>query len=337
MAEYVIESRTRSGQYLATLPFRDLQGEFFFSKTREIRFTMAKSTLNDFTEADLYPGRTEIVLRRNGVNIFCGPLWNLNVGTSEGKASLMAQDLSSYFNKRAIQTTERLIGTYGNIAWSMIATQQARNYGNLGITRGTAVPSNGPSGYLKVTRGDNVYDKLVEVSDGSNGFDWVFDVNRVYHQYYPRISSRAPIRLEYGGNIQGFSNAIQGMYTGNDVMTVGKDGVVSNNVVDTNSKQVYGIMDHVEDQTGIDNINLLDAHSGRALSRRQVPYKTPTIVLNSNMINPLEGDIGFGQVVTVVIDDGYTQYNNDLRCEGFQVSYGKSGNETFVLYTSDVI
>ena len=47
--------------------------------------------------------------------------------------------------------------------------------------------------------------------------------------------------------------------------------------------------------------------------------------------------IGVGPGNTpVVIDDGYTQYNNDLRCEGFQVSYGKSGNETFVLYTSEV-
>lgn len=332
MVEYAMESRTKSGQFLARLPFRDLQAEFYYSKTREMRFTMALDSLNELTTEDIYPARTEIVLWRDGVKIFCGPLWDLNISSGERTVKLIAADLSSYFEKRAMQDKETLTGTYGNIAWNLISESQARVNGGLGITRGTAVPSNAPSGSYTVKKGQYLNDALEEIYDGNNGFDWVITADRVYHQFYPRLNSRAPVRLEYGGNIQSYSDTIQGKYIGNHVRTIGKDGIISSPAVDTVSQAEYGLMDYVGEQTGLFNINLLNAHNAQSLDDRRVPRRAPSITLNSTLINPFDGDINYGQMATVVIDDGYTQYNKDMLCRGFQLNFGKSGNESFTLY-----
>ena len=153
MAEYIIESRTRSGQFLAQLPFRDLSSEFYYSKTRAARFTMAKSDLNELTYDDIYPAKTEIVIRRDGIAVFCGPLWDLSVG-SDDVVKLVAEDLSSYFEKRKINVTEKLIGSYGDMAWGIISDSQSRTNGNLGITRGTTVGAGAPAGRFSVSCGD---------------------------------------------------------------------------------------------------------------------------------------------------------------------------------------
>lgn len=335
MVEYVIESRTRSGNYLATLPFRDLQGEFFFTKTREIRFMMSKADLNMLSYNEIYPAATEILVRRDGVPIFLGPLWNLSVN-SKDEVNCMAQDLSSYFEKRAVTADTKYEGTYGEIAWAIISGTQARVNGDLGITLGTAYPADGPSTKYNADEGQYLSDVLEDLYDGSNGFDWVIDSNRQYHQYYPRLHRPAFVRLEYGGNIQSYSNSIQGKFVGNSVRTIGKDKLLSDTVVDTNSQQKYGLMDYVGEQTGLSNKNLLNDHNERNLARRRDVYNDTTITLQADLVNPFEGDIGYGHVATVVINDGYTQITKDMLCKGFQVFYNKSGKESFTLYMQDL-
>lgn len=337
MAVYVVESRTKSGQYLATLPFRDFQGEFYYSKTREIRFSMSRASLNELTTNDIYPAKTEIVVWRDGVKIFCGPLWDIAISSQENKATLMAQDLSSYFERRAVYGDQKLSGTLGNIAWSLINTSQGMTNGALSITRGSTTGTNGPSvsGY-KIKNGTYLNTALEELSDGQNGFDWQFTPDRVYNQYYPRLNTRARVRLEYGGNIRSYSDAIQGKYIGNSMRTIGKDSLMSGIVLDSNSMTEFGRMDYVDEQTGLSNINLLNEHNARSLARRRVPWHAPSIVLNSSEIDPFAGDIDYGQITTVIINDGYTQYNQDMLCKGFQVYYNKSGSETFTLYMQEI-
>lgn len=338
MPQYVIESRTKSGQYLATIPFRDLNGEFYYSKTRSMRFSMAQSDLNMLTTDDIYPALTEIIVYRDGEKVFCGPLWDLTISSTEHTVKCVAGDLSSYFEKRTIPVDQKLSGSYGDIAWTMITQSQSRTGGALGITRGTTVGGGAPSGTnFKLTAGKYLNEIHEDLSDGKNGFDWTITPDRVYHQYYPRLNSRANVRLEYGGNIKSYSDQIHGKYMGNSLRTVGKDGVLSDVVVDTNSRTKFGLMDHLAEQTGLSNINLLNDHNARQLDLRRVPYQSPGIVLNSTLIDPFAGDINYGQVATVVIDDGYTQYNKDMLCKGFSMFYSKSGNETFTLYMEDIV
>ena len=222
------------------------------------------------------------------------------------------------------------------MAWKIISDSQSRTNGNLGITRGTTVGAGAPAGYYNAKRGEYISQAHETLADGKNGFDCVFTTDRVYNQYYPRIATRANVRLEYGANIQSYSNFIQGKYIGNDLLTIGKEGLLSDSVVDTNSQAEYGLMEFVAEQTNADNVPLLNLHNERSLARRRIPRQEPTIVLNSELVNPLEGDIGYGQVTTVVINDGYTQYAQDMQCTGFSMNYGKPGNETFTLYMAEI-
>lgn len=335
MAEYVLESRTKSGTYLATLPFRDMQGEFYYSKTRALRWTMSLTSLNKLTTTELYPAKTEVWLWRNGVKIFVGPLWDMNISTNDHKCTFMAEDISSYFEKRRVGSADTLTGNFGDIAWSLINTSQQLTNGNLFITRGTTA-SAGPSGSYTPTLNTQLDNALADIYEGDNGFDWVITSDRVYNQYYPRIQSRANVRLEYGGNVASYSINIQGKYTGNDVVTVGKDKTFSSIVTDTNSQAIYGLMQHVGELTSTDNLVLLNDYNAGLLTLRATPKDIPQVVLKTTAVNPLDGDISYGQLVRTVIQDGWVQYDRDMRCTGFQLTVGKHGTEKFNLYLNDL-
>lgn len=334
MAEYVLESRTKSGTYLATLPFRDLQSEFYYSKTRALRWTMSLTSLNKLTTADIYPAKTEVVLWRNGVKLFTGPLWDMNISTNDHKCTFTAEDISSYFEKRRVVSDATVSGNFGDIAWNMINASQQLTDGNLYITRGTTA-STGPSGSFTPLKHQYLDDALKTLYEGDNGFDWVVTADRVYNQYYPRIQSRANVRLEYGGNVASYSINIQGKYTANDVVTVGKDKTFSDVLLDTNSRTTYGLMQHVGELTSTDNLVQLNAYNADLLTLRQAPKDIPQLVLRTSSVNPLDGDISYGQVARTVINDGYAQYDRDMRCTGFQLTVNKHGTEKFNLYLND--
>lgn len=336
MADWQIESRTKADAYLATLPFRDLQGEFYYSKTQEVRFSMSLSSLKDYTQNDIYPAKTEIVVKRNGVAIFCGPLWSMSISSQDNKVSLMAQDISSYFTKRDIKSEAVLSGAYGDIAWSLISESQSRTNGNLYITRGTTVGGSAPSGNYTPTNGATLADTLEDIYSGSNGFDWVITPQRVYNQFYPRINSNANVRLEYGANIKSYSSQIQGIYIGNSVRALGKDKLLTSSVVDTTSQGIYGLMEHVESATGLENIGLLNDVATQTLADRRNPKDIPQIVLNSTLVNPFEGDITYGQLARIIINDGYISYDKVMKNVGFQLTVGRHGEETFNLYLNDM-
>lgn len=334
MAEYVLESRTKSGAYLATLPFRDLQGEFYYSKTRALRWTMSLTSLNSFTINDFYPANTEVILYRDGVKIFTGPLWDINISKNDSKATFMAEDLSSYFDRRRISTPVAMADTTCNMAWQMIAASQAEPNGNLGITRGTVGAS--PAGTFTPELHMMLDKALESVYEGENGFDWVITADRIYNQYYPRIQSRANVRLEFGGNVASYSINIQGKYTANDVVTVGKNKTFTTAAKDTNSQAVYGLMQHVQSFTSTDNLPLLENYNAGVLALRAAPKDIPQLVLRTPEVNPFANDVTYGQVVRTVIDDGWVQYDRDMRCTGFQLTVGKHGNEKFNLFLNDL-
>lgn len=336
MAEYVLESRTKNGTYLATLPFRDLQSEFYYSKTRALRWTMSLTSLNRFTTDDLYPAKTEVKLIRNGIPIFVGPLWDMNISKNENRCTFVAEDLSSYFSRRRAFSTDEMSGTFGDISWNLINGSQSLTNGNLFITRGTAVPGGAPSGTFIPTKGQYIDDILTTLSTGDNGFDWVFSADRTYNQYYPKIQSRANVRLEYGGNVSSYSINIMGKYLGNDIITVGRNKTFSSVVTDTTSQSIYGLMQHVDEFTSTEDLVLINDYNAGVLALRVAPKDVPQLVLKSDIVNPLDGDISYGQVTRTVINDGFSQYDKDMRCTGFQLSLGKHGNEKFNLYLNDM-
>lgn len=337
-AIYRVESRTMGGTYLATLPHRDLQGEILLSKPYGARFTLPLNEMNrDYTSSDIEAGRTEIQIFRNDSLIYTGPLWNIDISSSDNTFKCTSEDLASYFDVRQLESAVSYTGTYGDMAWSLISASQALTGGSLGITRGTAVPGNGPAGTnVKFKNATYLSDALGNLSDGTSGFDWQITPQRVYNQFYPRISSRANVALEFPGNIIKYGINYQGKYARNKIRTIGANSTISSFAVDSASLTKFGVRHYSESQTSITSATLLNAYNGQVLLQRKNPLIVPNLTVVSTLVNPFDGDISLGQITSVNINDGYVNMVQDMRFVGFQYTPGKQGQETFVFYLNDL-
>mgnify|MGYP000854541262 CR=1 FL=1 len=335
MADYVVESRLMNGEYLATLPFRDLQFETMLSKSGGARFTMPLNAVQKLTLTELEEGRTEIHIARNGVKIYAGPLWDLDISSSDNTVKATSESLESYMELRQVEVDTEYNGVYGTAAWNLINQTQTTN-GTFYITRGTAVGAGGPAGLVKIDAAEIIYDQLENISDGALGFDWVITPDRVYNQYYPRINTRAKVVLEYPGSIVRYGLQRQGKYLRNKVRTIGPNGVLTDYVTDSTSISKYGVRHYAESKTDLKTTTLLNNNSALVLAQRKLPKLVPTVSVKSTLINPFENDITLGQITRVIINDGYVQYNEDMRLVGFQTTVGKQGQESFIFYMNDL-
>lgn len=337
MADWRLESHTRSGTYLAPLKFYNLQGEFYRNR-RQIRFDLALSS-SGLTYDTFFPRKHEVWAYRDDELVFAGPLWDVSVSSREGKMSCGAAGIESYFDTRVASTTDRdMTGTWGSIVWGLINTSQGLTGGGLGITQGTLVGGGSPSGSFKYAwrEGKTLSEVIDDLADSDAGFDWEITPNRVHNQYYPRIDSRARVRLEYGGNITSYSLQAMGKYEANAVFVKGPEQTVSNWAIDTAKRSEYGLSHFVGSNTGLKSASLLDAFADMTLKLRRDARIVPQVVTRSEGVNPFEGDIEPGQLSRLIVRDEWVQFDQDMRLMGFQVTVGKQGNEVFSLYLSDM-
>lgn len=337
MAEWRMESRSVTGAYLATLPFRNLQGEFFMNKPDQIRWTMPLHGSNINTN-QFYPGITEVWLLRDDAKVFVGPVWDANLSTKDNTMNCSAEGLESYLWQLNIISDVEYATTFGQMAWNLINTAQGLTGGNYGITNGGLVAGGAPSGTVKYAGAEMLVigDEITNLSEMSTGFDWEIDVNRAFKEYYPRLSGAANVRLEYGGNVTGYSLQVMGKYEANYVKIQGPDNSISSPSVDTTARGKYGLRMYSESQTGMKSLTQLNGYAALVLKRRAEARVIPQVAVRSQDVNPFVGDITFGEVAPLVIDDEWTQFNQNMRLDGFQLTLGKHGEETFVLYLNDL-
>lgn len=333
MAEFILEARTRAGTYLATLPYRNLQGEWFRNKPCQIRWEMPYLNPN-VTQETVFPGKTEVWLWRNGQKIFVGPLWDCNPSSSTKSMNCGAESIDSYLNMRRVVTNSSFTSTTrANIAWSLINASQALTDGALGITQGLMAITPAITVSYKASEGKIIYDIINDFSEQADGFDWEIDVNRAFNTYV-RASTASRIRLEYGGNVLGYALQVMGKWAANDIFVQGYQGALSQITVDTAKRAEYGLRHLVESASNLTSQIQLNSFAAQLLKVHRDTRYVPQLQLGTT-INPFDGDIGYGQTAPVLIDDGWVQVNQVMQCSGWQLTVGKQGNETFNLYMQD--
>lgn len=336
MSIWNMEARTRAGTYLATLPFYNLQGEFFMNKPKQIRFTLPLRH-EVITQTSVFPGKTEIWLLRNEEKVYVGPLWNATASSKENTITCDSQSIESYLSLRRISADVTKSGPRSEIAWSLIDDSQNKTNGDLGITKGTV--QDAPSMTIKYARKEGIIiaDAIDEfASEADSGFDWEIDVNRKFNTYYPRIQARSRVRLEYLGNITSYSLQAMGMWEANDILIQGPDDAVSQTTVDVAKRSEFGLRQYVGSNTGAKTKTQLNNYAQDVLNKRRDIRLVPQVAVRSEEVNPFNGDITFGQLAHLFIDDSWAQFDEDMRLTGFQVTVGRHGEETFVLYLSDL-
>ena len=338
MADFRMDLQYKDGTYIGTIPFADLQGEFRMNQPDEIRFKTSSVDLANYIDpvSKLRAGLTEVVLYRNGDKIFCGPIWTIDIGSNDKILNIMAQDISSYLKQRIIASDTKFTKkrfAYG--LWKLIQDAQALSNGSLGITLGQDAST--PTGSFSFTRKSNT--TLLKAADklsaGNTGFDWCINAERRLMMYYPRIQVQSNIRLEYGGNIKSYSVRDIGTQVANEVFVVGAKKFVSSTYTDATSIGIFGRRQYAKQDSSLKSKSKVDSTAKTILALRKNPRLIPQIVINAEIANPFEDGITYGNLVYTNIDDGWVQFDGLMRCSGFQLSIGKHGNESFVLYIND--
>jgi hypothetical protein len=337
MAEWRMESWTRAGSYLATLPARNLQGEIWYSKPKQLRFELPLYH-PAITRTNIDPGKTELRLFRDNVHRLTMVLWDATASSGDGKLSCSAESLESYLEMRRVDQDLRYSAAPGSaIIWDLINRAQTGTDAALGFVQGTLQTApNRTVSYLKDDL--NMYsDIIAELADNSSlGFDWEIDHLRRLQVYYPRPQVQSRARLEWGGVVTGYSIQVQGKYGRNNIIVKGDEAIRSSAVIDTAKRAEYGLRQYADSNTGLTTVTAANEAATRLLNLRRSVRETPQIALKTALVNPWDGDIWMGQLAPLIINDGWSQFNQSMRCEGFQFSIGKHGSETIVLYMSDL-
>lgn len=340
MADYELRLQTVTGAYLATIPFANLQGEMRKNEPCAFRWDTPLHAITErMNPASLIAGVTEVAIYRNGVNIFTGPIWDIDVTSKNKIMKMSAEDISSYLQvRRVILSRTFKIQTYGSISWTLINDAQSVSDGSFGITLGTQVAGTAPKGSPRYAykSGLNLWKTIDKLASATTGFDWYIGPNRQFHAIYPRIQNTAKVKLEYGSTIKSYSIQAMGKLLMTDAFIKGGKSVVSVTQFDAAARTAYRRREYVASQTALKTVSKLNAFAVTELNLRKAPRLVPQMVMNSNLINPFDGDIDFGQLTNVIVDDGWVQFNGMMRCSGYQVTVGKHGQETFVFYMNDL-
>jgi len=337
MPDWRVEAWTRAGAYLATLPVRNIQGEVWYNKPKQLRFEVPLYH-PAVTRAAVDPGKSELRVFRDNVHRLTMVLWDATASSGDAQISCSAESLESYLGLRRLDQDLRYSAAPGGtIMWDLINRAQTGTDAALGFIQGTIQTA--PNRTISYLKDDlNMYDQITSdlADDSSLGFDWEIDQLRRLQIYYPRPQAQSRARLEWGGVITGYSVQVQGKYEANNIVVKGNESIRSSAIIDTAKRSQYGLRQYADSNTDLMTVTTANEAATRLLNLRRDVRETPQVSLKTDLVNPWDGDIWMGQLAPLIINDGWTQFNQQMRCDGFQFTVSKQGSESIVLYMSDL-
>jgi hypothetical protein len=345
MANYFMETRTRDGDYVATMPANDMQGEWYMNKADQLRFTLPMLH-QEVTRQNIEEGVHEIWLWRDDIGdkpIYMGPLWDMQISSESKQLACSSQGLESWFAKRRVDwtlnynTVER-----PDIAWDLVFRTQKEVGGDLRITRGT-IERTGilvNQSYHK-DEGVMIGTVLDEFAALQNGFDYKVLTDRTFNIWAPRrgAGTDTPVdKLEYGEDspFSRYSIGRDAAFISNSLLLTGQTGSFPVRAVDTTSRNKYGLMQTKEEFNDARTQAELTDRADFTLQFRKGPRLTPTIVIRATEFDPFNGPYSPGDVFQVVIDDGYVQYDEPMRWVGSQITLSAGEKATVNMYMNDL-
>ena len=335
MPKFELHSVKQDGTFLTMLPFNQLQGEFFLSKSNVLRWEMPYRHPN-VTLDTVYPGKTEIRLYRDSKKIFEGPLWDCTPRSETSTMNCAAEDVSSYLDMRTVGWDL----TYTNqhptsIAWDLIHRTQLLTNGDLRITQGTLVPT-------MVMTQKYAKDEAIQISKAiedfeklQTGFEWQIDENRVF-KTYARDTTPSNVTFEYGGMVTRYSIQLMGKWQASEIIARGAKGFVSQPIIDTAKRAEYGLRQKTVSNTSIKNLAVLNDFGQQNLNIRRDTRFIPHITIRTGGLSPFDGDIDYLQTARVIVDDGWVQMNQLMYIVGWQLTVRENDSETIGLYMNDL-
>lgn len=336
MADYRIETRLRSGEYVATLPYRNIQFEQFLNKPGGLRFALPLYH-DAVTPQTLIEGLHETWVYKNDQLIFAGPLWDVTPTSQNKSISCAASTLEDYLDVRRINMNVTKSQDQVDHAWELITHTQDRTGGQLYITRGTAQTGVTRERTWSTYDGKYILEAIQDMSEEEDGFDFYITPDRKFHCFYPRPRRNVGLTLTYPTTIRRYSVNKMGKWLRNDILVQGPDPVYKT-AVDTASRNKYGLREHVAAYKDASNVNQVTKRAGKIRDDRRRPRYNYSVSIDTTVIDIFDDAIiKFGDVIKLEIQDGhYVDVAESFRYVGHQVTVSEQGSESVVLYLNDL-
>lgn len=320
------------------LPFRGvtysqaLNASGGFTGSIPVRHTKA-------TRGTLDPGRTAIVVERDGVVAWAGILWaaRARVEGDEANVELLAQGYWSYFRRRVIRDTL----TFAQVDQLQIARdilQHVLDDPNTGIeidlgTGTSGVLRDRTYGFWERKQAAEAVEQLAAVQ---NGFDFRVDVqydpagglDKRLVLTFPATGRRTNVVIDtdQGANSIDWLIDAERMATRVTATGDGEDEATRISVgEDASAYPAYPVLEEVFEHQDVSVQSTLDAHAAADLADIRRPISVPSVVVDAARV---VGRIIPGDDVRLRVDDGFVQIDERRRVLGYEVTVTDEGRET---------
>lgn len=350
---FTFETHLPNGQYCATLPYKNAQGEFQLgSSGAQMRVEIMHRGYPQINYSTLYPGMHDLWIYDSKYSawlaslgsadgpMFMGRIWDVTASSSTGTLSLSAQDGISELTKRDLRVNK----AYSSSPES--AMLDLFNYTNgvralRGFTCFIDAAAGGGVGKIAYTGTDgrSIGALWGEISALGNGVEYfIRPLNGT-----KRISlngglikpagNKSPVLLEYGSSSLGqYALQITAQPIVNDLRLISSGNLVGG-AVDTTLQTTYDSL-FQGDVNNSPQSSVTDLNNSAAALIKGVknPKNIPTIVTRAT---PMV-DFDFGTQFQIKLNDGWVAYNDYIRVVGWQLTIGANDATTCVIYTNDI-
>lgn len=374
MAEYrCIAANLRTGERITELPLNGLTYGARLNDVGQASGTMPLPPPNSATNRALAAllndavdeARRLLIIEREGVPVWCGPIWVAAYNDGDQTRDVRASDLGSYWRRRLVDYTTTFTGQNPTaIAQTLLTTAQAVNGGNVNVTvtRDIDPAYTEPTVTLELDRYElrTVAEVIEDLARTENGFEYDYeyawdtvnntvDINLVFS--YPRRGRRfneSGHVFELGRNVTEFTWPSDGTRVANRVFATGNgegDAMLISTAADTNQLLPgssggpgYPLLEEVaasKRTRGSDGQSQLDALTAARLKAVATPVVLPEMTVRAD-IDPEFGSYITGDACRVIIPpnlsprfpDGFDAYR---RIVGWNVRVDDEGTEAVSL------
>lgn len=297
------------------------------------------------------PGARELQVYRNDVLVWGGYLWTAHReggGGDEASGGTInmrfgGEGWLSRLKKRRLKVDKTYTAQdIYDIAWDYINYTQQRTHGDLGFTRfSLALRGETQTLAWKAYERKMILELIQQLAESDQGFDFEVTPEREW-KTYERMGNPVPKIFELGyelkNNVKNYTYEIDAISKMATEFTLAGKGEKELKLFSTQTDAImsaeYGLLEEIESNTDIDDQGILDSICALLLRM----YKEPRQDLHTyvTLVDPAYGTYGIGDAVTVRVNDGFTQFDRDMRIKTMVTSVPNVGDETVGVFYDEV-
>jgi hypothetical protein len=298
---------------------------------------------------------TSLIMVRDGIVQFAGPLVTIQLGSNANLLSLQAHDRWGFVRRRKIRSRQGMAHASGTLSTDirfegvdqlhivddLVAHMQSVSGGDLGIT----VAYDALSG---VTRDreyqidDFIGQRIEELASVESGFDWSLDVagsindlaniTHTLRLHYPMRGRNTGYVLSWDGgtNMLGMAFTESSRDRAQRFVAIGDGEGTAQARFAAEDPNLLGVLPLLEASsafTGVKEQATIEAHARRGLALNSRAAKVPTFTLDPDA-EPRWGTYITGDIVRAAIADGWVQYSGLCRINARSLTIGEDGAAT---------